>query len=351
MRLTRLITLASLMSFSFWVQADSGLSKGIYEIATDDLNAEQRPWMDNLNAPRSQDFQVRAWLDRQASSGDIPVYYIGEEVVFYVETNQDAYLTIIDVGTSGRESVIIFPNKYRQNNRILANQPLRIPHEGSAEMFQVSGPPGRELIKIIATTQPLDFFNQPGLFTAFGPYKKLNSTSEVVSKDLNVVLRQSHANSVKEYNDTQIIIDVHPHSFGDKLNLATNKLYYSLGDKVNVRVTPDVDCHLTILNIGASGDRTIIFPNRFQTNNFVPQGHTLLLPGDNPHFRYIIKGIKGLEKLVGVCCAHTRPVYMDQYDFSQHTFQPVSKDLNVVERRNAANPIAHAQTVFWVGNH
>jgi len=338
-----------LFFISVSVYAD-GANKGLSRLVDDDsLNVEQRPWVSNIDAPRSQALQVTAWVERQALSGELPVYYFGEEVVFFVKSNQDAYLTIIDVGSSGRDAVVIFPNKYRPNNRIKANQVLRIPPvEGSPEMFQVSGPPGRELIKIIATSQPLDFFSQPGLSTALGPYQKLRASSDVVSKDLNVVLRQS--NRVNVYNDTELVFEVRPRSVGDRLNLDTDKLYYYPGDQVNVRVTPAVDCYLTLLNIGASGDRTVIFPNRFQPDNFVPKGHTLFIPGDNPNFRYVIKGVKGLEKLIGTCCANVRSIYMDQYDFNQYIFQPVSKDLNVVERQNTARPVARAETVFWIRN-
>jgi len=343
LNLTPLIALTSVMSLSFslLVQAE-GKSKGLESVVVDDLNAEQRPWINNINAPRSQELQVTAWLDRQDS-----VYYIGEEVVFYVKTNQDAYLTLIDVGTSGRESIVIFPNKYRQNNRIKANQVLRIPAVAdSAEMFQLGGPPGRELIKVIVTTHPLNFFNQTGLTTALGPYQKLNRASDAVSKDLNVVLRQP--NNAKRYNDTQLIIEVRPHSFNDKLLLFTDKAEYYPGEKLKLRVTPAVDCYLTLLNIGTTGDRTVIFPNRYQPNNFIPQGHTILIPGDNPNFHYLIKGISGLEKIIGTCRANRRPIYMAQYNFKAHTFQSIGKDLNIVERRKAAKPVARAETVFWV---
>ena len=32
-------------------------------------------------------------------------------------------------------------------------------------------------------------------------------------------------------------------------------------------ITPKEDCHLTLINVDASGESTVIFPNKFQQDN------------------------------------------------------------------------------------
>src|SRR5262245_5872195 len=82
--------------------------------STRDLGIEQRD-LAEFTVPEG-DLRITTWLDRQDDT-----YRIGDALQIYVRTNRDAYVTVIDVGTSGKVHVL-FPNRHHPNNRVLAHQ-------------------------------------------------------------------------------------------------------------------------------------------------------------------------------------------------------------------------------------
>lgn len=77
---------------------------------------------------------VTAWMDYQDNT-----YNIGQKVRINVQTNRDAYVTMINVGASG-ETVQLFPNQYQTNNFVRANTPTEVPAPDSAASITVAGP-------------------------------------------------------------------------------------------------------------------------------------------------------------------------------------------------------------------
>ena len=86
-------------------------------------------------------------------------------VRLFVQTNTGAYLTVLNVGPSANTTVL-FPNARQQDARIRGGKPLEIPAPGSGVNIEVRGPTlGRELIKVIASTEPNPLF-APSKLTA-----------------------------------------------------------------------------------------------------------------------------------------------------------------------------------------
>ena len=99
-------------------------------------------------------FKVQAWV----SDKNRRDFYLGEEVKFGVRSEKDAYILLVNIDSKGNFH-IIFPNKYHQKNFIRANTTLMIPDKTmrQKEFKLVFGPPeGEEIVKVIATDQPLD---------------------------------------------------------------------------------------------------------------------------------------------------------------------------------------------------
>src|SRR5688572_30012080 len=95
--------------------------------------------------------KVSVWADREDST-----YEIGEEAVFFFKADQDSYVTLLNVGTSGRITVL-FPNKWDKENYVRAGKVYRVPPEDAGYKFQMGGPAGTEVLKAIATTDEHDF--------------------------------------------------------------------------------------------------------------------------------------------------------------------------------------------------
>jgi hypothetical protein len=90
--------------------------------------------------------RVRVWTDRRS-------YRVGESIRFYFMTSRDAYLTLINLGTSGR-STIIFPNAYSQGNFVRGGVTYSVPGPTDGFRFRIEAPPGLEIIRVIASDIP-----------------------------------------------------------------------------------------------------------------------------------------------------------------------------------------------------
>jgi hypothetical protein len=124
------------------------------------------------------------------------VYKIGDKVVLSVAVDMDAYVTVFNTGTSGQVHVI-FPNEFQQDNHVLAGAPVLIPSDDADFDFIASGPPGTELITVVASTNP-DSLVQPGDTVAAGPFQAYTQVAEVVAKDLQITLEAQHRDAWAE---------------------------------------------------------------------------------------------------------------------------------------------------------
>ena len=128
------------------------------------------------------DLKVTAWVDREDDT-----YQAGDTLQLFIKTNRDAYITVVDVGTSGKV-LVLFPNKHASDNRILADKVLEIPGPDAPYDIRVAGPAGQELIKVIATTRPGPIIRADQL-SELGPFQSYGGSAESFTKDLAIELK------------------------------------------------------------------------------------------------------------------------------------------------------------------
>ena len=107
------------------------------------------PQLKLVPRPRVREPKVDVWLDRGCNGS----YYIGETVTVSFKANEDGYVTVYDVDTRGQVKVL-FPNRYRPNNRVNAGQTYRIPGRGYDYDLVVEGPAGTEYIQAVFSLDP-----------------------------------------------------------------------------------------------------------------------------------------------------------------------------------------------------
>jgi len=99
-------------------------------------------------------FRVKVWVtdDRRRD------FRIGEKVMFNFYSEKDCYLYLINVDSQG-DFQIIFPNRLHRDNFVRAGVERKIPDETMSEKFDLvfREPAGEEMIKAIATFEPLMF--------------------------------------------------------------------------------------------------------------------------------------------------------------------------------------------------
>ena len=125
------------------------------------------------------DFGVEAWVDNP----DL-VYRVGQRLKVYVRPKHTSYITVLNVGSSGRVSVI-FPNYFQRELKVHGGQTVAIPAGSADWQIDVAGPPGVEVIEVIATSQKLNLAaTRAGVSSADSPLLSLDRSADVVARDL-----------------------------------------------------------------------------------------------------------------------------------------------------------------------
>ena len=102
--------------------------------------------MENLG----QTFGVRAWLDDHKTG-----FGLGETIRIHASSERAGYLTVIDLGTDDKVTVL-FPNAFHRDNRIQANAAFTFPSEEMGFEIEAQEPAGRGMVRAFITPAPLD---------------------------------------------------------------------------------------------------------------------------------------------------------------------------------------------------
>ena len=134
-----------------------------------------------VTAPGEEGLEVVAWVDRPTYT-----YAMGEPVRIWVETNRDAYVTVLNTDPAG-ETTQLFPNQYQTDNFIRANRAVEVPDPDSQSRIVVTGEVGDELLKIVASTRPVSLFEARQLSEA-GPFRVVQTRAAATARSLSVVM-------------------------------------------------------------------------------------------------------------------------------------------------------------------
>jgi hypothetical protein len=135
--------------------------------------------------------RVSLLLDRPDAS-----YAVGEAVKFLLTLDEDAYVTVLDVGPTGRVTQL-FPNEYQTDCHLFANQPVEIGGNAGAKIV-VSGPIGVELIKVLVSRSPNPLVPQAQLRNG-GPFHSLDGGARMLVRDLQVLANQAAQRDTEVY--------------------------------------------------------------------------------------------------------------------------------------------------------
>lgn len=175
--LTIVLTSIALLSMPFNANAEKLMSNGS---TTKDLIPVQKPFAELMPNYDSEAIygknylSVTAWVDHEDAT-----YHLGDTVRFFIKANKDCYITLLDIGTTGKTH-IIYPNRHQKTNFVQAGEIISIPQAIDRFEFKVTGKRGNELIKVIATIEPIEIIPKDYLRDA-GPYSLINT------KDIEVV--------------------------------------------------------------------------------------------------------------------------------------------------------------------
>jgi hypothetical protein len=145
-----------------------------------DLVPAQKPLYELGGLSPESGSEVEAWVDRPERT-----YTVGQQLKIFVRPRHTSYITVLNVGTSGRVAVI-FPNFHQRDMQVRAGRTVRIPANRANWRIDVAGPPGVEMIKVIASKEPLKLPEILKLTstTSEQPLLSLGRSGEEVARDL-----------------------------------------------------------------------------------------------------------------------------------------------------------------------
>ena len=279
-----------------------------------DLVPAQKPLYELGGIGPDAGLAIDAWVDRPER-----IYTVGQQLKVFVRPRQTAYITVMNVGTSGRVAVI-FPNFHQRDMQVQAGQTVAIPADGASWKIDIAGPPGIEVIKIIASKAPL---NLPEILklagaTAQQPILSLGRSGEEVARDLVPQLKPAGGGtSILPGGVGNLLVRVVPRgaaltlppfetpkrtgAFG--LTLRPERPVYRIGEAVRVAVGVERDCNLTLVGVGTGGKAVRLFPNQFQADPLIRAGQRLVIPSPYAPFEFKAEGPAGAERLVATCHA------------------------------------------------
>jgi hypothetical protein len=271
---------------------------------------------------------------------------IGDDVAFEFSSNRDAHVTVVDIGSSGKVNVI-FPNKFHKSDKVVKDRVYRIPEKGSKYAFKIKGPVGVNYVKAIGTLKPTKYLSNEALADSEGPFAEMKDPEKTV-KDISVELAKEDK---KVWTEAQASFKIVARGAAEEtsestpgrtsqsvpIKLWTEKKVYNVGEPITFYFYAERDGYLNLVDFGTRDNAQVIFPNRFQKDNFVKAGQVVAIPAaKEDDFRLKVKGPDGTETVLAVFTTQKLQVYRGSYNFDEHAYQPwegkgdaIEKDIEV----------------------
>ena len=104
--------------------------------------------------------------------------------------------------------------------------------------------------------------------------------------------------------------------------ITSDKDVYKLGEGVIFTVVSAKDCFLTVTDIDEQGKGTVLFPNKFVTDNRIKGNVEVVLPPPGAPFQYRLND-QGFETVTAVCSDVNQAVDGIKHDFNKQPFTAV----------------------------
>lgn len=112
---------------------------------------------------------------------------------------------------------------------------------------------------------------------------------------------------------------------------------YARGEHVRLFVQTTKDAYVTVLNVDPSGETVVLFPNEYQSDNFVRSGRAIEVPDPSSGSKVVVTGTVGNELIKVIASTKSTPLFdrmelRDAGPFQMVRAEPrgTARSLNVV---------------------
>ena len=107
-----------------------------------------------------------------------------------------------------------------------------------------------------------------------------------------------------------------------KIDIWTDRFRYHIGEEITFYCKANRDCYLTIIDIGASANITVLFPNKFKQNNFIQANMIYKIPSEGYDiFAFKIDPPSGIDRVKAI--ASLTPLTIENYQFRKYAFRSI----------------------------
>jgi len=180
------------------------------------LGTKMKKIIHNDTSTSDNNLKVDLWAERVSKdvnlSRDINVvpvksgetFKIGDKINIKFKSSMDCYLTLLNIGTSGKLT-ILYPNTLHQDNFIEGGKLFEIPGNEYGFEYQLSGPAGIEKLKAIVTESKINLFESQ--FSPDGDMFKTVSPG-AASRDISIIEKKVEEIPHDKWNETYFEFNV-----------------------------------------------------------------------------------------------------------------------------------------------
>lgn len=149
-----------------------------------------------------------------------------------------------------------------------------------------------------------------------------------------------------------------PSSAGSELSVMASvdrpDARYRHGDSLSLTVSVSEDAWIWVFDTGTSGKVHQIFPNRYETENFVRAGSPVTIPNEGADYHFLVSRPKGAELLTVIASRNDGPLAQDLIDQEMQAGAflalrgdavSVAKDLSISLKKDHPGWVGHHQVV------
>lgn len=126
------------------------------------------------------------------------------------------------------------------------------------------------------------------------------------------------------------------------IKLQTNQPHFKIGDAITFSFVSEKNCYLQLIDVGANGTITQIFPNNFHRDSFIQANIRYEIPNETYEFEFTIAPPIGIERVYAI--ANTkRPLDIFPKDFDKNFFQTITRGTRTIEVKQVTQQIQESQ--------
>ncbi len=131
-----------------------------------------------------------------------------------------------------------------------------------------------------------------------------------------------------------------------QIQVTMDKKSYKIGEKARISAKSNVDGYLTLIDIATSGNVQVIFPNHWQTSNFVKAGQKIAVPDTGKTDYIIVDGPTGADKVLAVITRE--PSALTLPDLSQGVGAVTYRDLKIMPKTLSTTSYNYSMAQFEI---